>query len=300
MPIPFILAIATSAAAPDINPDDARTAELLRAGGGAVSPAPWNDSAIEWTRFDFVVIRSTWDYHTSYADFLAWLAQLEQLGVRTINAIPLLRWNSDKRYLLQLPQLGVETVPTQVVSGCELGAALDSMPGREIVIKPTVSASAWCTVRGRAEGVELRDAVATLPAHLEYLIQPFVPEVASEGEWSLLFFDGVYSHAVLKRPAPGDYRVQLEFGGGREFIEPDEETIAAASRAVSAVQSLGFERAVYARIDGVRRGGRFLIMEIEMIEPFLFLSGAEGASQRFAAAILKKITTTKIMTNGDP
>jgi glutathione synthase/RimK-type ligase-like ATP-grasp enzyme len=294
------LAIATAATAPDINPDDAKTVELLRAAGAAVSAAAWNDPAVDWARFDVVVIRSTWDYHTFYADFLAWLARLEQLNVRTINPVPLLRWNSDKPYLLQLPRLGVETAPTEVVSARALGAALDSMPGRDIVIKPTVSASAWCTVRGRADGIDLRDSIAALPTHLDYLVQPFVPEVASEGEWSLLFFDGVYSHAVLKRPARGDYRVQLEFGGDREFIEPDETTIAAASGAISAVQSLGFERPVYARIDGVRSGGRFLIMEVEMIEPFLFLSGAVAASQRFADAIfaaVKRRTTTKITEN---
>jgi glutathione synthase/RimK-type ligase-like ATP-grasp enzyme len=209
--------------------------------------------------------------------------------VPTINSTELLRWNSDKRYLLQLPPLGVDIVPTQIVRADDLLDAVLAMHGHDVVIKPTVSASAWRTVRGRAGAAELSDAIASLPVDLHYMLQPYVREIAEEGEWSLLFFDGEYSHAVLKRPAANDYRVQREFGGTVEFIAPDDATIEAAHDAAAAVKSLGFDDGVYARIDGVRSGGAFLIMEVEMVEPFLFLRKTPGASERFAAAILRSL-----------
>lgn len=281
------LAVATFIGAPDINEDDLALTERLRAGGLSVAAAAWNDARIDWSQFDAVLIRSTWDYHTDYEAFLGWLAHLDRLGVATINPARLLRWNSDKRYLLELPDLGVEIVPTQLVRGADLSPALDSLRQQEVVIKPAVSASAWRTVRGRADAAQLRESAASLPAQVDYLVQPFMPEVASEGEWSLLFFGGAYSHAVLKRPRDGDYRVQREFGGVNEFLAPDAATVQAAQRALAAVEAQGFDRPVYARIDGVRSSGRFLIMEVELIEPSLFLEGADGASDRFASAVLK-------------
>jgi glutathione synthase/RimK-type ligase-like ATP-grasp enzyme len=280
------LAVATFIGAPDVNEDDLALTQRLRGSGLSVTAAAWNDARIDWSQFDAVLIRSTWDYHTDYEAFLEWLAQLDRLGVATINPSRVLRWNSDKRYLLELPDLGVDIVPTQLVRGADLSAALDSLAQQEVVIKPAVSASAWRTVRGRADSHGTRESVASLPAQVDYLVQPFMPEVASAGEWSLLFFGGAYSHAVLKRPRDGDYRVQREFGGVNEFRAPDAATVQAAQRAVAAVEALGFDRPVYARIDGVRRGGRFLIMEVELIEPFLFLDGADGASDRFARAVL--------------
>jgi glutathione synthase/RimK-type ligase-like ATP-grasp enzyme len=283
------LAIAASVASPGINDDDALTVRCLEAQGAAVEPVVWNDPGVDWSTFDAVLMRSIWDYHEHYEDFLAWLARLDACGVPTINCTELLRWNSNKRYLLQLPPLGVDIVPTQIVQAGDLVDAVLAMRDHDVVIKPTVSASAWCTVRGRAGAAELRNAIASLPPDLDYMLQPYVREIADEGEWSLLFFDGEYSHAVLKRPAANDYRVQREFGGSVEFTAPDDATIAAAQNAATAVKSLGYDDAVYARIDGVRSGGSFLIMEVEMIEPFLFLEGTPGASERFSAAILQRL-----------
>jgi len=259
--------------------------EHLQARGVVVSAAPWSDRAADWSRFDAVLIRSTWDYHTRYDEFVDWLDRLEELDVRTINPIPLLRWNSDKRYLAQLPGREVDVVPTQIAAGTELASVLETLRGEDVVVKPAVSAGAWCTVHGRAGSGEFSGEIAALPANLIYLIQPFVAEVASEGEWSLIFFDGAFSHALLKRPASGDFRVQTELGGAWEYADPDAQMLRAAQRSIVAAEALGHGRATYARIDGVRRNVRFLIMEVEMIEPSLFLAGAPGASERFAEAV---------------
>jgi hypothetical protein len=144
------LAVAASVSSPGVNDDDALTIRCLETQGVVVAPAVWNDPGVDWSAFDAVLMRSIWDYHEHYDDFLAWLARLDESRTPTINSTGLLRWNSDKRYLLQLPPLGVDVVPTQIVQADDLVDALLAMHGHDVVIKPTVSASAWCAVRGLA------------------------------------------------------------------------------------------------------------------------------------------------------
>jgi glutathione synthase/RimK-type ligase-like ATP-grasp enzyme len=287
------IAVATSAESPGINPDDELLVRYLAESGVAAHPVLWNDGAADWSAFDAVLIRTTWDYHEQYTRFLGWLAHLDQLGVPMINPNPMLRWNSDKRYLLELLSLGIAIIPTQIAHAGELRDVLAPMRGRAVVVKPTVSGSAWNTVRGVAGTEEFERTMAKLPQHLEYLVQPFVPEVAQEGEWSLLFFGGEYSHAVCKRPKDDDYRVQREFGGSVNLTTPPPEALAEARHALSAVAAMSeqrdFGKISYARIDGVRSGGQFLIMEIELIEPFLFLGDVPEASRSFAAVIAREL-----------
>ena len=279
-PITHRLAIATSALVPGIHPDDLHLAASLQA--LAIEPVAcvWNDPAVDWSRYDAVLIRSTWDYFQHYAAFVAWL---RQLPVPTINPNALLRWNSDKRYLPALAAQGIDIIPTRIVPGTELRQALANRHGQEVVVKPTVSGTAWHTARGVIGDAAFDIAVAQLPPAFDYLVQPFVPEVVSDGEWSLLFFGGEYSHAVIKRPATGDYRVQSDFGGTAAAVEPDPTLIASAQRALSAVTALGYTDIAYARVDGVIVDGRFLLMELEMIEPFLHLGQRPDAAERFAS-----------------
>jgi glutathione synthase/RimK-type ligase-like ATP-grasp enzyme len=273
----FRLALATAAHLPGVQPDDAHLAHSLR--GLRIEPVSctWNDARIDWSAFDAVLIRTTWDYFKRHAEFLRWL---DALPVPTINPAPLLRWNSDKRYLLELQAQGVDIIESRVVAGRDLGSALDA--GRELVVKPTVSGGAWHTVRGIAGDAAFAQAIAQLPRELDYLVQPFVPAIAEEGEWSLLFFDNQYSHAVLKRPARGDYRVQGDFGGTAEPVEPPPSILAAAQRALAAVARLGHADHAYVRVDGVQVDDRFLVMELEMIEPGLHLAHRPDAAERFA------------------
>jgi glutathione synthase/RimK-type ligase-like ATP-grasp enzyme len=256
----------------------------LRLRGIEPRAALWNDPEVDWAGFDAVLIRATWDYFQHYDAFLRWLDVLERLGVPTINPTPLLRWNSNKRYLLELADRGVDVIPTRVGRAADLPALLAD-PGRHVVVKPTVSGTSWHTVRGTTGTPEFDTAVASLPAGLEYLVQPFMPEIEREGEWSMLFFGGTYSHAVLKRPAANDYRVQREFGGRSEPATPAPGLVASAQTVLSAVSALGYEGGLYARIDGVRSGDRFMVMEVEMVEPFLFLSHDAHASRRFAGVV---------------
>lgn len=280
------LAVATSSIVPGIHPDDAHLATSLRRLGVETVACVWNDPAVDWSRYDAVLMRSTWDYFKHYTAFAQWL---ETLPIPTINPKALLRWNSNKRYLTGLAAQGVDIIPTTLAAGADLQQVLSEAAGREVVVKPTISGTAWHTARGMSGDAAFDQAVAQLPREFEYLVQPFVPEVISQGELSLLFFGGEYSHAVIKRPALGDYRVQSEFGGTAEGIEPDAYVIASAQRALSGAAALGHADVAYARVDGVISQGRFLLMELEMIEPFLHLGARPDAAERFARHVRKRL-----------
>jgi glutathione synthase/RimK-type ligase-like ATP-grasp enzyme len=285
----FRLALATAAHLPGVQPDDAHLAASLQQLGVEPVACTWSEPALDWSGFDAVLIRTTWDYFKRYPEFVRWL---DALPVPTINPAPLLRWNSDKRYLLELQAQGVDIFDSRVVAGRDLASALEPDAGRDVVVKPTVSGGAWHTVRGIAGDAAFADVLAGLPRGLDYLVQPFVPEVADGGEWSLLFFDDAYSHAVIKRPAHGDYRVQGDFGGTAEAAEPDASILAAARRALDAVARLGHPDHAYVRVDGVQVGGRFLVMELEMIEPGLHLGHRPDVAERFARNLHARLRAT--------
>jgi hypothetical protein len=201
-PVRFRLALATCSALPGFYPDDAPLVAALRARGVEPVSCEWDDAAVDWSRFDAVLIRTTWDYFQRYAEFVAWL---DRLSVPTINPMPMLRWNADKRYLLELQGQGVAIIPMRVVAGGELrevvrqGAPykdgsgangeshastwLAGMVGRDVVVKPAVSGGAWHTVRGVVGSPAFDAAVATLPVGFDYLVQDFVPEIVADGEW---------------------------------------------------------------------------------------------------------------------
>ena len=286
----FRLALATYAGIPGVYPDDAPLVASLRARGVEPVPCLWDDPAVDWAGFDAVLIRTPWDYFQRYAEFLRWL---DRLPVPTINPAPMLRWNADKRYLLELEAQGVPIIPTRLAAGVGLGAALADRAGRDVVLKPRVSGGAWHTVRGVVGTPAFDAAVAALPPELDYLVQDFVPQVETDGEWSLLFFDGRYSHAVIKRPRRGDYRVQSQHGGSVEAAEPSAALIASAQRVLEATAALGHADAAYARVDGVLVEGRFLLMELEVIEPALFLAGRPDAADVLAANLDRRLLSQR-------
>jgi glutathione synthase/RimK-type ligase-like ATP-grasp enzyme len=291
------LAFATSADYPFIQPDDAHLALSLGRLGLQPVMCVWNDPNVDWSSFDAVLIRTIWDYFKHHAAFLAWLDRLDALGVPTINDSALLRWNSDKRYLLELARHGVAIIPTQLATAAALPQMLATMPGQQVVIKPTISGGAWHTLRGTCGEADFAAAVLQLPREHDYLVQPFVPEIVTDGEWSLLYFAGKFSHAVIKRPASGDYRVQGEHGGSAEPAHPDVATLAAADRALAAVAAIGHGDHAYVRVDGVVSAGHFLVMELELIEPFLHLAAHPAAAEQLAqdvASRLAVISSTKI------
>lgn len=288
------IALVTCVAYPDLFDDDLPLARALGDLDMNPIPAVWDDPAVDWMSFDVLVIRTPWDYFERAAEFRAWLDARIASGVLMCNAGDILDWNYDKSYLQDLEAAGVPLVPTLCIGQGERAdvAALARARGwNEIVVKPTISGGAYRTYRFCVE-----DA-ASYAKHIDdilvdrgMLVQPFLPEILSDGELSLLFFDGAFSHAVLKRPRPGDYRVQFQFGGTNESVEVEPALVAQARACVLAAPSLP----VYARVDGVVQDGRFLLMELEVFEPLMFLAAHPEAPGRFARAVRGRVMTRRI------
>lgn len=278
------IAFATWRGSPAATADDRLAVSPLAARGIAVEARPWSE-AVDWTRFEAVVLRSCWDYHVRFARFLGWLDRLEAHGVRVVNPAPTVRWNADKRYLEELARGGIPIEPTVWVATGEeasLAAILAAEGWNEAVVKPVVSASArhtWRTTRASAPGHE--PTFARLVGRAPVMVQRLNPLVREAGEWSLVFFAGRYSHAVLKRPAPGEFLVQEARGGTVAAGRPPPGVVRAAERALE----LAAGGVVYARVDGIADQDRLVVMEIELIEPSLFLGAAAAAPGRFAEAI---------------
>jgi hypothetical protein len=283
------VALVTSEAYPNLYEDDHLLVAALAELGIEPVPAVWRDPSIDWLAFDALVIRSPWDYFIRLAEFRAWLDARIASGVLMCNSAAILDWNFDKGYLQDLAAAGVSLVPTIVVPKGEHAdvAALARARGwDDIVIKPTISGGAYWTHRFRAaDAGSHRADVAQILADRGLLIQPFLPEIESAGELSLLFFDGVFSHAVCKRPKPGDYRVQFQYGGTSETVDVRDEWIAGAHTCIAAAPALP----VYARVDGVIHDGQFLLMELEVFEPLMFLARHPDAPGRFARAIQRRL-----------
>ncbi len=279
------VALVTSAAFPNLFEDDRLLVAALDGIGVDSRPAVWSDAGIDWLAFDALVVRSPWDYFERLREFRAWLDARIASGVLMCNASEILDWNFDKRYLGDLAAAGVSLVPTVVVPQGEspdLVALARARGWDEVVIKPTISGGAYRTHRFRLEDAgAYREEIAQILSDRGLLMQPFLPEIRSAGELSLLFFDGVFSHAVCKRPREGDYRVQFQFGGTDETVSVRDEWIAGARACIAAAPALP----VYARVDGVIQDGKFLLMELEVFEPLLFLSRHPEAPGRFARAI---------------
>jgi glutathione synthase/RimK-type ligase-like ATP-grasp enzyme len=277
------IALATSAEHPGLHEHDFPLVDALRATGLDPVAEVWTDPSVDWSAYDAVLLRSVWDYHVRYDEFTEWLNLVDKAGVPVFNDSGLVRWNGDKRYLVELRERGVAIVPSQIAAGACLREVVAGLDGQEIVIKPTVSAAARHTVRGVAGSGELSRAMDDLPDTV-YLVQPFVSEIVTEGEWSLMFIDGEFTHAVVKRPAAGDYRVQMMFGGESTLTDPSPTVLEGARAALAAAGS----PPLYARVDGVVVNGRFLLMELELIEPYLFLPEFPEATEKLAAAVAKR------------
>lgn len=269
--------------------DDRLAADALRGLGLRVEPLVWSRPDAVPGDGAAVVIRSCWDYHLREREFRGWIASLEARGVPVLNAPALVRWNLHKGYLREMEARGIPVVPTAWVRADDprpLGAHLDAAGWEEAVVKPAVSLSAhetWRVRRDEAAAHEPR--FRRLRAAGDVLVQRFLPEVVSGGEWSLVFFGGEFSHAVRKRPRPGDFRVQVEHGGSSAPEAPTPELVDAAGAALRAAPGV----ADYARVDGVVAGGEFLLMELECIDPVLFFAAHPPAAARFARRIEERV-----------
>lgn len=272
-------------AAPHVDNEDHLLLNYLQAQGHHVTLCVWSDPAVQWAAYDRVVIKSPWDYFDRIAEFYAWLDRMEQTGIQTLNPVPVVRWNADKKYLLAMAQAGVRIVPTHWLpqgTTFEPAAVFAALGAEQIVVKPAVSGGSKNTFALAAPEAASRAAELTeLLRHEDFLAQPFQPQIQAEGEWSFIYLGGEYSHCVLKTPKSGDFRVQHYLGGG---IEPRPAPAHLRRTADDIVRRFA-QGCLYARVDGVDAAGELLLMELELIEPFLYLASAEGSLARYEAGI---------------
>lgn len=254
----------------------------------------WDDPAVDWSAFDAVWLRSCWDYHLRYAEFTAWLRRADDAGTRFVNAADVVLRNSHKRYLLRLQQDGIPVAPLRLVPQGErfdtarfLAETAAEMDWPDVVIKPAVSASAYRTWRASTLPREESAArVAEMLADGDVIFQRFVPEIGTRGEWSVIFFDGGFSHAVRRLPPAGEFRSQLEFGATLAVATPSTPMLATAHTAL--LRLCDGRAPCVARLDLVDTGSGPVVMEVELIEPVLYFGEVPGAATRALECIVRQ------------
>lgn len=266
--------------------DDGLAVEPLSELGWKTFHLSWRQRETPWSEFDLVVVRSTWDYQGAPDEFLQTLTQISE-QTRLANSLRLIQWNIRKTYLLELADRGIGVVPTVSClspSERDLSQLFERFETDNIVVKPSISASAQDTFSiSSAELGGRVDSVVSALRGREAMIQPFMAAITEEGEYSVIFMGGEYSHTILKTPKDGDFRVQEEHGGQLGPVSSPDPMLLSCAREVMLQLD---ETPLYARVDLIRAAGsQYLLMELELIEPSLYLHSEPGAPVRFARAI---------------
>jgi len=266
----------------------------MQALGWHIDTVAWRSPGVDWSCYDAVYIGSPWDYPEDVSHFIDVLEQIDRSGAVLVNDVTLVRWGIPKTYLRDLEARGAAIVPSlwldRLLPG-QLSALFETLASNRLVIKPVVSTNATDTFlleRGRAR--EAEPVLLGKFSHRALVVQPFVESIQTEGEYSLFYFGGVFSHATQKIPKTGDFRVQEEHGASLAGIEADASLVDCADRILSLVEP----RPVYARCDLVRgTDRRCLLMELELIEPSMYLRMHKDAPRRFAVAFDRYVTGRK-------
>jgi glutathione synthase/RimK-type ligase-like ATP-grasp enzyme len=267
--------------------DDRRLLDAFTERGVDAEPVAWTDPHVDWDGYDVAVLRSTWDYVDDLAHFLEVTATIGRSRCTLLNPDDAVRWNADKHYLDDLGRMGVPIVP--LVRGRRddaprIRTSIAEAGWDELVLKPAVGVGGSGVVQ--ASGATLQDVLDALSPDTEVMVQPFVDAILDEGELSFIFLGGELSHVLRKRPATGDFRAHGIYGGTVECIESDPVD----ARAVEAMLArLPFDL-LYARFDMVRFDGRLAVLELELIEPMLYLDLAPGSAGRLADATLTRVS----------
>lgn len=261
--------------------DDELLVEPLLRLGHVAEFVPWQ-AAVRWRDYGGVVIRTTWDYQNHLPAFFSVLQEIET-QTRLANPLELVKWNADKKvYLQDIESRGGKIVPTIWGNGnIEIEEWFEQLQTDEIVVKPTIGANAQHTFRLRRGAIDTGELSEVFEKR-SYMVQPFMRGIVEEGEFSLFYFNGEYSHTILKTPKAGDFRVQEEHGGIIQPAEPPADLSATSEQIMKCISPAP----LYARVDFVRTdAGEFVVVELELIEPSMYLRLAGHAPQMFADAV---------------
>ncbi|MFN3911125.1 RimK family alpha-L-glutamate ligase [Hyphomonas sp.] len=241
----------------------------------------WDDPKADWASYGAVIIGTTWDYWDRLDEFLAALRRIES-QTRLFNPVALVEWNIRKTYLRELEAKGARLIPTvwmDVADEASARAAFDTLGAEDVVFKRQVGAGAKGQHRLRRG-----EAIPEMPHAM--MAQPFLPMIQTEGELSFIFIDGDFSHALVKRAQPGDYRIQSTYGGREEKIAPSADDLAAARAIIAALD----EAPLYGRVDMLRGAdGGLLLMELEVLEPYLYPVEGPELGERMAAGVARRL-----------
>lgn len=253
--------------------------------GWQVETLDWHDLSIDWNRYDYVVVRSTWDYQEHQEKFVQVLNTIDKSAATLLNPLDVMTWNISKTYLKQLEQEGVDIIPTLWRNQFDLAdvkTAFSQFDCQEIIIKPCISAGSFHTYRLTPEALaEQAEQLASVFNNIDFMVQPFIENILSAGEFSLFYFNGELSHSIVKQPKQGDFRVQEEFGGDIRLIEATEPMRTVAEKVLSKIQ----DTLLYVRVDMVQHEGKHLLIELELIEPSLYFNLDVDSAKRFALAL---------------
>ncbi len=279
------IALVTAIAAYSLDDDLAPLADALRKAGASVEILAWDDTSVSWKRFDAIVLRSTWDYTERLPEFIAWCERAAK-HTKMLNPADVVKWNTDKHYLADLAKKKCPVVESVFI---EPGQAADTFPDYpEFVVKPAVGAGSRDTQRYLAKdrATAIRHVKKLLDQHRAALIQPYLAEVDTRGETALIFFKGIFSHAIRKGPllqldeGPTDHLFAPEAITARE---PGGDELAVAHQVLAAMP---FKSLAYARVDLLPSSQGPMLLELELTEPSLFFEHAPGSAERFAASLL--------------
>lgn len=257
---------------PTVESEDDKLLLFLKVKGLNIEKVIWNDEKVNWKNYQLAILKSPWDYFDLYKDFKIWLNLLEEKSIRLLNPIDIVRWNADKHYLKEIESAGLKITPSIFIGSDDeinLSSYFEEFKTDKLIVKPCVSGGAKNTFKVTADNVEeINEKLKLLIKEEDFIVQPFLSEILECGEWSFIFFNGIYSHTLIKKAKQGDFRVQPAHGGSVHPQNSDQALIETAGEYVK----LFAKGCLYARVDGTFVKNQFLLMELELIEPFLFLN----------------------------
>lgn len=280
------ISLITYNALPDLDPDDRLLQSALEKRGVESTPAIWNDPSVNWSHSSACILRSTWDYHLHFEKFLHWAEEVSS-ATKLLNPYPLVKWNTRKTYLAELSANGLPVIPTEWIHDATsptLAQILKDRNWSEAIIKPSIGLATSGVRRTNMENAAAdQEHVNKLLATSEVMVQEFLPSVHQYGERALIFIDGEYSHTVRKAP----FQILAAAGqAGESLAESNPKEIEIARSVLNYLDS----PPLYARVDLVRDASlKPLLLELELVEPSLFLSFAPEAAEKFAEAILRRL-----------
>ncbi len=249
---------------------------------------PWDKKHINWGQYDIVIIRSTWDYQARLEKFLFVLKEIDNSSATLINPLDIVKWNIDKKYLIELKNKGIDIVPSIYQDNFfseSIFLAFDHFQCKQLIIKPTIGANADNIFLFNSDTYQyIEDELMKKFKSRSFIIQPFIKSICSTGEYSLIYFGRKHSHTILKKPKDGDFRSQEEHGGIISLVNNTPIDIKhIADKTISKIKK-GF---FYARIDVLYCTDKPVIMELELIEPSLYFNLDSSSSKRFATELDK-------------